>query len=129
MTTDLKMLAWTTGLVGLMWIPYMLARIKVSGLMPTLTYTADFDPLPDWATRAKRAHINSIENLAPFAALAIVAHLTQNANATTALCAVIYFWARVAHYVSHLSGLPFLRTIAFAIAWAAMMAIFLQIVT
>ena len=59
-----------------MWLPYILARIANVGLLSALTYTADGLSLrPDWAKRVKQAHYNAIENLAPFAALVIVAHL------------------------------------------------------
>jgi uncharacterized MAPEG superfamily protein len=129
MTTDLKMLAWVAAATALMWMPYILARIQTSGLMPTLTYAADNDPLPDWAARAKKAHANAIENLAPFAAVVIVAQLAGAANGTTALWAVIYFWARVVHYVGYATGVPFVRTLSFAVGWLAIMIIFLQIVT
>lgn len=129
MTTDLTMLAWTAAFTSLLWIPYILARIQRSGLMETLTYVADNDPLPTWASRAKRAHHNAVENLAPFAAVVIVAHLAAAANATTALWATIYFWARVAHYFGYISGLPFVRTLLFAVGWLAIMVIFWQIVS
>lgn len=129
MTTDLQMLAWVAAITALMWLPYILARIQTSGLMPTLTYVADDEPLPGWAARAKKAHYNAIENLAPFAAVVLVAHLAQAANGTTAVWAVIYFWARVVHYVGYTAGVPFVRTICFAIGWLAIMIIFLQIVT
>jgi len=65
----------------------------------------------------------------PFAAVVIVAHLTQTANGTTAAASVIYFWARVAHYVGYISGLPFVRTLTFAIGWIATLVIFLVIVS
>ena len=129
MTTDLQMLAWVAAIIALMWLPYIIARIQTSGLMPTLTYVADDEPLPGWAARAKKAHYNAIENLAPFAAVVLVAHLAQAANGTTAVWAVIYFWARVVHYVGYTAGVPFVRTICFAIGWLAIMIIFLQIVT
>ncbi len=129
MTTDLKMLTWVAIITALMWLPYILARIMASGLMPTLTYAADNDKLPDWASRAKRAHYNAIESLVPFSAVVIVAHLTQAANATTALWAVVYFWARLVHYIGYTAGVPFVRTLSFAVGWLAIMAIGLQIIT
>ena len=129
MTTDLKILAWVAALTALMWLPYILARIMKSGLMPTLTYAADNDPLPDWAARAKKAHHNAVENLAPFAAVVLVAQLTATANATTALWAIIYLLARLVHYVGYTAGVPFVRTLSFAVGWLAIMIIFLQIVT
>jgi uncharacterized MAPEG superfamily protein len=129
MTTDLKVLAWVAAVTSLMWLPYVLARIMSSGLMPTVTYAADNDKLPDWAARAKKAHYNAIENLVPFTAVVIVAHLAQAANATTAVWAVIYFWARVVHYVGYAAGVPFVRTIAFSVGWLSIMVIFLQIIS
>jgi len=128
MTTDLKMLAWVAFITILMWLPYILAHIMNAGLIPALTYTADDKALPDWAARAKKAHYNAIENLAPFAALVIVAQLAHAANASTATAAVVYFWARVAHYVLYVAGVPFGRTLSFAVGWLAMLWIFWQII-
>ena len=128
MSTDLTMLTWTAGLTILMWLPYILAHIVNVGLMPALTYRADNVPLPEWAARAKKAHYNAIENLAPFAALVIVANLVHAANAATAAAAIAYFWARVAHYVLYVFNVPFGRTLSFAVGWAAMICIFWQIV-
>ncbi len=129
MSTDLEMLAWVAAITVLMWLPYILAHIVNVGVVPALTYKADGTPLPDWAARAKKAHANAIQNLAPFAALVIVANLTGAANEATALSAVVYFWARLAHYFLYMSGVPFGRTTAFTIAWLAMACIFWQILT
>jgi uncharacterized MAPEG superfamily protein len=128
MTTDLTMLAWAAAFTSLLWIPYILARIEKVGAMKNLTYVADDKPLPDWAQRAKRAHYNAIESLAPFAAVVIVAHLTASANAATAVWSMIFFWARVAHYFGYISGLPFVRTTFFTVGWIATLVIFWHIV-
>lgn len=128
MSTDLTMLAWTAGLTIMLWVPYILAHIINVGMMPALTYKADGAPLPDWAARAKKAHSNAVENLVPFAALVVVAHLLGQSNAATAAAATTFFWARVAHYLLYVAGVPFGRTITFAICWLAMLCIFWQIV-
>jgi len=128
MTTDLEMLAWTTGLTGLMWMPYILARIASIGLMETLSYKSDNAPPPGWAERARKAHGNAVENLVLFAALVLTAHLAGAANEATAAAAVWYFWARVAHYIVHVSGVPFARTVTFAVGWASLVCIFYHIV-
>ena len=129
MTTDLEMLAWVTGLTGLMWMPYILARIGAIGLMQTLSYKSDDAPLPDWANRARRAHGNAVENLVLFAALVLVAHLSGAASEATAAAAVWYFWSRVAHYIVFVMGIPYARTLTFAVSWTALLCIFYQIVT
>lgn len=129
MSTDLMMLTLTAGLTAILWLPYILQRILDHGLMPTVTYAADDKPVAAWAERAKHAHYNAIENLVPFSALVLVAHVTGASNAATAAAATVYFWARLAHFVAYTAGVPFGRTICFAIAWAAMVCIFYQIVT
>jgi uncharacterized MAPEG superfamily protein len=71
--------------------------------------------LPVWGQRAQRAHANMVENLAPFAALVLVAHVTGNANYTTAVGATLFFWARVAHAVVYTAGIPYVRTLAYGV--------------
>jgi uncharacterized MAPEG superfamily protein len=129
MTTDLSMLAWTTGLTIVLWLPYIVAHIGDVGFMPALTYQADDIPLPDWAGRAKKAHANAVANLAPFAALVIVAHIAGAANEATAAASIAFFWARVAHYPLYILNVPFARTTTFTICWLAMVCIFWQIVS
>ena len=129
MTTDLSMLAWTSGLTALLWLPYILVRIAKYGVMEALTYRADSQPVPAWADRAKKAHYNAIENLPVFAALVLVAHLTGAANDATAAAAVTYFVARLVHYPVYVANIPFMRTLAFAVGWLSLVCIFYQIVT
>lgn len=128
MTTDLEMLVLTAGFTAVLWLPYILAHIVNVGLMPALTYKGDATPLPEWAARAKKAHYNAIENLIPFAVLVIIADLVGAANEATAVAAVTYFWARVAHYVLYAAGVPFGRTITFAVGWASMACIFWHVI-
>jgi uncharacterized MAPEG superfamily protein len=129
MTTDLTMLAWAAGFTAILWIPYIVARIQTYGSARTLAYTAEREPLPVWAERAKKAHYNAVENLAPFAALVLVAQAAGVANSTTAMASVVYFWARVAHYLLYITGIPYVRTLTFTIGWIVLMVIFYEIVT
>lgn len=128
MTTELEMLAWVAGLTVCMWLPYMLAHVGNVGLVRALTYQSDKTPLPAWAARAKAAHYNAIENLAPFAALIVVAHLAGISNDATVSAAIAYFWLRVAHYVIYMFGVPVARTLTFAGGWLAQLCILYQIV-
>jgi len=82
-----------------------------------------------WAGRARRAHLNMIENLVLFSALVLIA-AAGKANATTAMGAMIFFWGRLAYALIYLIGIPWLRTLAWAvsvigmvmIAWALLQA-------
>jgi uncharacterized MAPEG superfamily protein len=115
MTTDLSMLVWSSVLCIILFIPYILARVQYWGILDTVGYPENPPVLPRWAERAKRAHVNMAENLAPFAALVLVAHVTQSANATTAWGAVIFFWARLVHAIVFIAGIPWARTFAFVV--------------
>lgn len=128
MSTEMEMLVWVAAITLLMWVPYILAHIANVGIMPALTYKADGTPLPDWAERAKRAHYNAIENLAPFAVLVLVANSAGVSNSATAAAATAYFWLRLAHYVLYVANVPFGRTLTFAGAWASMLCILYHIV-
>ena len=129
MTTELAMLTWVTALTIFLWIPYILAHIMNVGLLPTLTYKSDGTPLPAWATRAKKAHANAIENLVPFAVLVLVAHQLDISNIATTSAAVAYFWLRLAHFITYTANVPFGRTVTFAGAWGAQLCILFQILT
>jgi uncharacterized MAPEG superfamily protein len=127
MTVDLKMLVWTAVLCVVLFLPYVLCRIVVWGLVPTVGYPTNPPPLPLWAQRAQRAHLNLVENLGPFAVLVLVAQMTGAANATTALGATIFVWARIVQAVVHIFGIPWLRTGAFAVSLVGMVMILAQI--
>jgi uncharacterized MAPEG superfamily protein len=127
MSNELEVLAVTCGLTLLMWLPYVLARIKQVGMKVLLMYRSDDIALPVWALRAKRAHNNTIENLVPFAGLVIVAHLLNVTNDATYAAAVSYLGFRVVHYVVFVFGVPVVRTLTFAGCWLAQLCLLFQI--
>lgn len=115
MTPDLTYLVLTCVLSLFVWIPYILGRISAWGLMPAMNYPDPDIPQPDWALRMRAAHRNLTENLAPFAALVIAAHVAGLANETSAMGAAIFFFARVAHVIVYTLAIPMARTLAFAV--------------
>jgi uncharacterized MAPEG superfamily protein len=127
MTTDLSMLVWSAALTIVLFVPYVLARFIHWGITDTVGYPTDPAALPGWAERAKRAHINMAENLAPFAALVLVAHVAGAANAATAIGAAIFFWARLVHALVFIAGLPWVRTLAFIAGLVGELLILAQI--
>lgn len=130
MSADLFYLALTAGLCVVLWIPYIAGMIMAAGIPKAEDYRSLPTPdLPDWVRRANRTHINLVESLPAFAALVLVAHVTNTANGTTAIAAAVFFWARVAHAVVFWLGIPFLRTIVFAVGVLAQLAIFVQIIS
>ena len=129
MTTDLWMLVWTALLaLGIPFV-YLAGLTQIpGGVAWGLGNRAEaLEGLPEWAARAQRAHLNLLQNLAPFAILVLVAEVSGKANATTALGATIFFAARVAHAVVYTAGIKYLRTLVFAISIAGLMLILGQL--
>lgn len=122
MKTELIYLLLTAILTGVLWIPVVIGYVSSGRRLTPETYkTAPTSPLPDWVNRANRAHLNAVENFAPFAAVVLIAHTVGLSTSLTASCAAVYFYARVAHAVIHISGFGLLlaRTIVFTVGWIA----------
>ena len=115
MTIELTYLTWVVTLTALMWVPYILNMIVVRGLVDAVGYPDDPKPMAPWATRMKAAHYNAVENLVVFGALVLIAHAGGVSNDATALACAIYFWSRVVHLVVYTLGIPWIRTLAFAV--------------
>ena len=116
---ELTWLTYTVLLTACLWVPYILKLIAQQGLIPALTDPSgarDFDA--PWATRALKAHSNAVENLVVFAPVSMMVGLLQLGNALTATVAMVFFFARLAHFVIYVTGIPYLRTISFAVGWA-----------
>jgi uncharacterized MAPEG superfamily protein len=127
MPLELQLLVWSIALA------FILMMIAVSGAilqvgLPKLAGNregfADCTGLPG---RAQRAQRNMLENLILFAALVLVAQAAGRLNAMTALGAQLFFWARVAHAVIYIAGVPWLRTAAWGVSVAGLVLIFLQV--
>ncbi len=128
MTTDLMTLVWTAVLSLLVPSIYLVGRAQTPGGMEwALGNRAEPLQIPEWAARAQRAHANLVENLAPFAILVLIAHLTGKANGWTALGAQLFFWARVAHVVVYTAGLIGIRTAVFFVGTAGELLILVQL--
>jgi len=115
---ELRYLIYSALLMLAIWVPYILAHINQVGFVEALSYP-DEVLMPDWARWLKRAHYNLVENLAPFAVAVLAAEIIGLHTATTTACAMIFFWARVAHPVAVMARIWGTRTLAFAVGWAA----------
>jgi uncharacterized MAPEG superfamily protein len=128
MSTDLKYLAFTAILTASLWIPYIACQVMTNGNLTPKNYIDPTPrPVPLWGMRANRAHLNAVETFAPFAALVIVIHLAGKANAMTAFWAMFFFWARLAHAIVYLAGVPYLRTLIYTLSYVAVVGLFWQL--
>jgi len=125
---ELFWLTMTIILTGLLWVPYILDRIKVRGLMKTLDNPSPKDkPQSPWAQRLYFAHTNAVDNLVIFAPLVLILDSLGRQTQTTAIACAIYFWARLAHAIVYGLGVPVLRTLAFTVGFLAQAALVLAV--
>ena len=120
MSKEIFWLVLTVAMTGLFWVPYILDRIVVRGLIGAMANPGAGDtPQSQWAERMKAAHTNAVENLVIFAPLVLVTQALAITTPATAFACALYFWARLAHAVVYTLGIPVLRTLAFTVGFAA----------
>jgi len=68
------------------------------------------------AARMDRAMHNFLETFVFFAAAVLAVVALQRASPGTALGAQLYFWGRVAYVPLYAAGIPYLRTVAWAVS-------------
>jgi uncharacterized MAPEG superfamily protein len=132
MDTAYFYLALSGALTILLWLPYILGRLYVVGLIglmhgyPEGRPPTD-KPLPLWAERSKRAHYNMVETMPAFIAVVVAASFLLKGNAeaiaSVAWWTQVFFYSRVAHAVVYTFGTPFLRTPVYLVSWFAVLAI------
>ena len=117
---ELFWLTLTTVLTGLVWVPYILDRMAVRGLMGTLDNPSPrAKPQSAWAVRLMNTHINQVENLVVFGILVLVLDALAISTPATVLACAVFFWARLAYVVIYTLGIRVLRTLAFTVGFLA----------
>lgn len=127
MKPELMYLTLVTALTGLMWVPYILDRVAVRGLIDAVGYPENPKPQSAWARRLMKAHANAVENLVIFASLVLTANVLGLTGAAIATAAVVYFWARLVHALAYTFAVPWVRTLAFTAGFLAQAVIAWQI--
>ncbi|MCC8431253.1 MAPEG family protein [Reyranella aquatilis] len=127
MSPDLKYLLFS---VILTFVQMLVAATGANQAVGINTLAGNREGLPEikgWAGRAKRAHLNMVENMVLFAALVLIAAVAGKANAMTAMGAAIFFWGRVAYAVIYVAGIAWLRTLAWFVSVIGMVLIALEL--
>ncbi|WP_422000824.1 MAPEG family protein [Reyranella sp.] len=123
MSPDLKYLLFSTILC---FVQVLIAAAGANAQVGLPTLAGNREALPQitgWAGRARRAHLNMVENLVLFAVLVLIAAVAGKANATTALGAMLFFWGRLAYAIVYLIGIPWLRTLLWFVSVIGMVLI------
>ena len=128
MSRELMWLTLTVVLTGLLWVPYIIDRIMIRGMMGAMANPSRKDKAQSaWAMRLYFAHTNAVENLMIFAPLVLILDSQNHSTESTAIACAVYFWARLAHVVVYVMGVPVLRTLAFAVGFFAQAALVLAV--
>ena len=129
MKTELLYLTLVTVFTALLWVPYILDRIAVRGILDAVGYPDNPRPQSPWAQRLIKAHANAVENLVIFATLVLCAAALGISGSTIATAAAVYFWARLVHALAYTLAVPWVRTLAFAAGFFAQLTVAFLILT
>jgi uncharacterized MAPEG superfamily protein len=128
MKPELTLLVWAAALTVVQVLVAVAGAFTQVGLMKLVGNREDMPKLSGWAGRAERAHLNMLQNLVLFAALVLVAVVTNRTNDMTLLGAQLFIWGRVAYAIIYLAGLPWLRTLSWFVSVIGLVLIFAQLV-
>ncbi len=125
LTNDIKYLSWSLYL-GLV---YVFVAAGMATRQRGLKWNAgnrdgEPQPLTGAAARAVRASANFLETFVFFAAAVLAVSVAQRNTAHTAFGAALYFWARVVYLPVYVAGIPYLRTLVWAVSlWGLLQVI------
>jgi uncharacterized MAPEG superfamily protein len=120
MNIEIRMLAWAI-LLGIVQLLLAAACVTAQRGMKWNASARDAPqpPASGVAGRLERAMRNFLETFPFFAAAAVAVVATGQGSAHTALAAQVYFWARVAYVPLYAAGVPYVRSLVWAVSlWA-----------
>jgi uncharacterized MAPEG superfamily protein len=117
MTIEIQMLAWAIALGVLQLLLAATLSTAHRGLKWNVSARdAVVPPLTGVAARVDRAFGNFMETFPFFAAAVLAVLVSGKSDATSALGAQLYFWARVAYVPLYAAGVPYLRTMVWTVS-------------
>jgi uncharacterized MAPEG superfamily protein len=116
-TVELRMLTLSV----VLGIVQIIAASHTASLQRGYRWTASprdekVEPLRGVAGRLDRALRNFVETFALFAAVVLVAHVTDTHDALTEWGTRLYFWGRVAYVLLYAAGVPLIRSLVWNVA-------------
>jgi len=129
MPFEIQMLGWSI----LLGIVYVLVAASFGTYQRGLKWNAsnrdgEPKPLTGAAARAARANLNFLETFAFFAAAVLAVVATQRTTPDTAVGVELYFWARVVYLPLYIVGIPYVRTLVWAVSLWGMLKVILPLV-
>ena len=128
-TYELGYLAWSVVLL----IVHIALQGGLTLLEVGLPYAAGArdegrQPQGVYARRADRALRNFLETYPAFVGLALALTMTGNTGALAGTGAALWFWGRVAYLPLYLFGIPYARTLAWAVAIVGLLMMVIALV-
>lgn len=118
MSVELTMLAYAVGLLLVLVLIQATAGVLAQGLTPM---AGSRDGLPEpkpFQARTKRVVDNHREGLTLFAPVVLIAAVAHISNHATVLGAELFLYARLAHAVLYLAGIPLVRPLVWGVGLA-----------
>ncbi len=115
MTTELTMLAYAAALLLVLIVVQATSAILAQGMPAMAGNRDDLPPPKPFQARTRRLVDNHREGLTLFAPLILAAAVGHVSNGTTVLGAELFFYARLAHAILYLLGVPWVRALAWGV--------------
>ena len=128
MNPEIKYLAWSIAL-GLV---YVLVAATLGTAQRGLNWNVgnrdgETKPLTGAAARAHRASWNFLETFPFFAAAVLAVVLIKVNSPHTAQGAMLYFWGRALYLPVYVVGIPYLRTLVWAVSFVGLLEVLLAL--
>jgi uncharacterized MAPEG superfamily protein len=120
LSTELTYLAWSALLLFAHIALQAISLTKDGGLSYTAGARDGEVPVSVLTDRLSRALRNFLETYGAFVALALALQVSGKAGGLGATGAMLWFWARVAYVPAYSFGIPYLRSIIWAISVAGL---------
>lgn len=127
MSFELTLLLWSV-VLHLAYLGTQSALFRVEFGVELANGPRDNEPASHgMAGRAERAFRNFMETYPVFVALTLLAHVTGGADALTWWGALVWFVARIAYLPLYLSGIPYMRSLAWAASMVGLILLFVGV--
>ena len=115
MTIELTMLVYSAALLLVLIVVQATSGILAQGVPAMAGNRDDLPPPKPFQARTRRLLDNHLEGLTLFAPLILAAAAAHVSNGSTVLGAQLFFYARLAHAILYLLGVPWVRALAWGV--------------
>jgi uncharacterized MAPEG superfamily protein len=127
MKPEMLLLLWAVALTFVQVLIAAQGAFMQVGLTPLAGNRDNLPAIAGWAGRARRAHLNMVENMVLFVPLVFLVIAAGKSNQWTVLGAELFFWGRLAYALIYLAGFPWVRTVAWFVSVVGMVLMAFQL--